>query len=161
MLATVLSQSGGNLAHVQYPMPHKGMAATTCIKHRRTIEDLMIKNKISLEGHVALLFQRSSNATAQDQRSLSQPCVAAWCSAFHSEWAESKAVVEGRLGPYPLIRVAEFLGFDDVSRPSPQARIEQSLRFRIPRAPAHPLLFKNIVEGKLDKERRGVARLHR
>ncbi|CAK9054749.1 FO synthase subunit 1 [Durusdinium trenchii] len=51
-------------------------------------------------------------------------------AVFHANfdncaWMDSSAVKEGRLGPIPLIRVADFIGYDDVKRPSASARVEQ------------------------------------
>jgi len=49
---------------------------------------------------------------------------------FHANFQDplflqSSAVREGKLGPCPLARVADFVGYDEDVRPGPGARVEQ------------------------------------
>ena len=43
------------------------------------------------------------------------------------EWLQSDAIVKGKLGPVPLIKFQEFIGYDETTRPSAPGRVEQLL----------------------------------
>ena len=44
-----------------------------------------------------------------------------------SSWLASRVLVEGKLGPVPLLPFNQFLGYDDTTRPGASARVEQML----------------------------------
>ena len=128
MLAALLATSSGNLGHVQLPLSNKSMQPTTAVKHRRLIEDLLMKASVSVDQAVCLLFEKGENTSAADKRPLIQNCLAVQYSSFSSSaWSTSAPVSTGRLGPCTLVRVADMLGFDESTRPSPGARVEQQL----------------------------------
>ena len=128
MLASLIASSSGSLGHVQLPMSHRAMAPSTATKNRRTVEDLLLKQKLSVDNHLVLLFDRPAEGNSSDRRSLVQCCLMTPSGASSaSVWQNSQAMQDGRIGPLPLIRVADMVGFDETNRPSPSARIEQLL----------------------------------
>ena len=71
VLASVLASSSTNAAHIQLPMHYSSLAPTTAIKNRRTIEDHLVKRKLTAESHIALLFDKPQSQ-GNDRRSLMQ-----------------------------------------------------------------------------------------
>ena len=43
----------------------------------------------------------------------------------------SAAVLEGRIGPVPLLRVSDFVGYNELCRPGAAARVEQFLAWTV------------------------------
>ena len=129
VLAALLANSSSNVGHVQLPQQHKALQSVTLVKHRRTLEDLLLKAKVSLDKPVVLLYERPPTGNTSDQRPLTQHCVAATMASFGATpWtSKSRAVQDGRLGPFALLKVSDFVGYDEVSKPSPSSRVEQSL----------------------------------
>ncbi|CAE7608143.1 cofG [Symbiodinium sp. CCMP2592] len=127
VLAALLSDSSSNIGHIQMPQHHKALQGVTLVKHRRTLEDLLIKAKVSLERPVVMLYERPPTGNTSDQRPLTQNCHAAAMASFGATpWtSKSKAVLDGRLGPFALLKVSDFVGYDEVSKPSPSSRVEQ------------------------------------
>ena len=109
-------------------MSHRAMAPSTATKNRRTVEDLLLKQKLSVDNHLVLFFDRPAEGNSSDRRSLVQSCLMTPSGASSaSVWQNSQAMQDGRIGPLPLIRVADMVGFDETNRPSPSARVEQLL----------------------------------
>ena len=147
VLASVLASSSGNAARIQLPMRYSSIAPTTALKNRRTIEDHLVKQKLTAETTVALLFERPQSE-GNDRRSLMQSCIVSFYGAFNDcAFSGVKPVVEGRVGPFGLAKVSEMLGIDESSKPSPGNRLEQILIYvLIPRVFVVLLLaFINIV----------------
>ncbi|CAE7372563.1 cofG, partial [Symbiodinium sp. CCMP2592] len=126
--SNVLALSQTHAAHVQLPLVQKQTSTAAAVKHRRSVEDHFMKANVSLRDGVSLLFSKDLDATASDRRALSQSCVACMYEDFKEcSFVKSAAVTEGRIGPVPLIRVSEFIGYDDLLRPGAAARVEQQL----------------------------------
>ncbi|CAE7544462.1 fp-1 [Symbiodinium sp. KB8] len=116
MLAAVLASSSSNAAHIQLTMPQKSIQSTTVLKHRRTVEDLLLKSKLVPDMHTTLLFERPESSQ-NDRRNLTQTCILSTFQSFTDPaFLASMPAVEGRLGPFPLIKVANMLGCDEESR---------------------------------------------
>ena len=129
-LANILSASSSNVGHLQLPMSTRQTTPAALVKHTRTIEDHMLRSGVSLEHKVALLFTKP-NSNLQDRRAMLQNCIAATCQEFSGPAFEASAVLaENRIGPLPLIRVADMIGFDESNRPGASARVEQMLVLR-------------------------------
>lgn len=98
------------------------------MKHRRSIEDALVKCSINLTNEVAILFQKPDGA--RDGRPMSQPARVALHNnyATNSPFVEGQACQNGRVGPCELIKITDFIGYDpDAQRPGASARVEQSL----------------------------------
>ncbi|CAE7037701.1 cofG [Symbiodinium sp. CCMP2592] len=114
LLANLLASSSNNLGHLQLPLPQRSMASSTSVKHRRTVEDLLMKAKINADSVTALLFEKPADASASDKRSLTQTCLTCLFSGFDAtSWTASRVLQECRMGPFPLLKVADFLGYEN------------------------------------------------
>lgn len=119
--------SSANMGYIQYPIMQASTTQHAMVKHRHLLELSLLKGGLTVQNNVQVLFSKPESS-ARDTRSLSQPALATFHSSFaESPWQVSIAVREGKLGPCPLIRVADLQGFDDDSKPSPGARAEQLL----------------------------------
>ncbi|CAE7796072.1 fp-1, partial [Symbiodinium sp. CCMP2592] len=113
LLANLLASSSNNVGLLQLPLPHRAMASSTSVKHRRTVEDLLMKAKINADSVTALLFEKPADASASDKRSLTQTCLNCLFSGFDAtSWSASRVLQECRMGPFPLLKVADFLGYE-------------------------------------------------
>ena len=113
---------------MQMPLVQSQTTPSAVLTHRRLLEDQFFKANLNINNHVQLLF-RKDDSTAQDKRSLSQLCLALTHNTFpQNDWTmNSTAVKTGVLGPVSLLRCADFLGYDEASRPGASARVEQKL----------------------------------
>ena len=69
---------------------------------------------------------RSSTSRPVDTRSQSQPALAVFHTNFCDvAFSQSTAVLEGKVGPCPLVRVSEVHCFGEDEKPNPSARTEQ------------------------------------
>ena len=126
-LSAVLALSSTHVGIVQYPVYQSQTNQMTLVKHRHTLDNLLLKAGLTAYHPVLFLYEKP-DSTARDGRSLSQMAMAVFHGNFDScAFMESGAIKEGKLGPVPLIRIADLLGFDDVRRPGASARVEQKL----------------------------------
>ena len=124
---TLLSMSSANVALVQYPQMQKQTTLPAMIKHKHALENMFLKNRLNCARPVHLSYSKP-DSTSRDLRSLSQQAVLLYHNNFaETVWQESAAVKTGTIGPCPLLRMADFVGYDEDTRPSPSARVEQSL----------------------------------
>ncbi|CAK9022466.1 FO synthase subunit 1 [Durusdinium trenchii] len=126
-LTAVLSMSGNNMGFVQFPVYQSQTSKSAMLKHRHQLEMNLLKGGLSLIHPVQILFNKL-NCTASDKRALAQPALA----CFHTHFSEhsftkSNAVTSGTLGPCPLLKVGDFLGYDgETTKPGASARVEQT-----------------------------------
>ena len=114
--SNVLHMSAGNCAHIQLPLCHAATTHATTLKHIRNLQDL------------ALIFTKD-DAARSDRRKTMQQRYCATTKQFRSEsaWNNSKAVQVSHIPGLQLIKVTDMLGYDDVTKPTPGARVEQTL----------------------------------
>ena len=126
-LATILGMGSDFCGHYQVPVFQSQTTMSAMVKHRRLIEDQLIANKLSIVNSFQLLYSKEES-TARDTRALSQQCIGLVHGNFpESSWLASRVLVEGKLGPVPLLPFNQFLGYDDTTRPGASARVEQML----------------------------------
>ena len=124
-VSNILSLSSGAVCHLQFPVSQPQTSAAAVLKHRRILEDQFMRSNLNILLPVQLLFSKPEGS-ARDNRSLNQPCVAMLHNNFEtSEWQKAEAVQQGKIGPVPLLKFSDFLGYDDTTRPSAQGRVEQ------------------------------------
>ena len=127
VMGDILAMCSDNMGFVQYPVLTSQTTTSALIKHRHLLDNNMLKHNLSVHHHVQLLYSKP-NSTANDARALSQPAVAVFHANFdESIFQQSTGVKHGRLGPCELLRIADFVGFDDAKRPGASARVEQRL----------------------------------
>ena len=119
LVSTALS---GNLnaAHVQLPICHTNTTSQVVYKHRRLVEDnLMSSQKLDISQTVAL-HSKPDEGHASDKRGGVQTCLFVTADQAASTWQSPQVI-----GPIPLIRVRDMLGYDTENRPGATARAEQ------------------------------------
>ena len=129
IVTNILAMSSANVAWVQYPTLQSQTSLQAMMKHKHALENMFLKDRLSCQYAIQILYAKPESS-ARDQRSLSQQGVALFNGNFSdSIFLDSSAVKEGKVGPCPLLRVADFVGFDEETRPGPSARVEQMLVF--------------------------------
>lgn len=119
--------SASHVGFVQYPQMQSQTTPQALLKHKHLLEMNIVKQGLTCHHSVQILYSKPES-TAADKRPLSQPAMATFHGTFQDPaFLASNAIREGKVGPRPLLRVADFIGFDDETRPSPSARIEQNL----------------------------------
>ena len=128
-LTTLLSMSSNMIGFVLYPQFQSQTTANALVKRKHLLDNSLVKGGVTLVNHVQVLFSKP-DSTARDNRPLPQPAMA----CFHTHFAQNEfqqksvAVRQGKLGPCPLLRIADFLGYDgDLAKPGASARVEQNL----------------------------------
>lgn len=97
------------------------------MKHKRIAEDALFNADLSLKNQVTILFSKPK-ATAKDSRNSSQQCLAVVSNTYpEPTFLGSTPVMQQSLGPVPLARVSDLIGWDEDSKLSPSARTEQTL----------------------------------
>lgn len=130
VLGNVAAMSPNNLGFIMLPVYQKQTTDVARIEHRRTIEDFVMKHSLSFGQEVAILYSRPETSV-RDGRGLSQVALLVLSNSYpQSPWSESDAFQTARVGPFPLIRVADMLGYDETTRPSASARVEQNFGCR-------------------------------
>lgn len=83
--------------------------------------------KFNLNPYYKIQIRYSKpDSTARDNRSLNQEARAVFHYNFEtSPWQDGAAVRDGVMGPCPLLRIADFVGYDECRRPGASARVEQ------------------------------------
>ncbi|CAL1134420.1 unnamed protein product [Cladocopium goreaui] len=118
----LLATSPKHAGHLQMPLPQAQTHQSAVLKHRRTLEDSMVTNGLDIMRPVSLMFDKS-NLSAGDKREPWHPCLLVTATAQdNNAWLDSSAAQNRSIGPCPLIRVADMLGFDPDSRPGASQR---------------------------------------
>ena len=112
VLSTILGMSSANLGHVQLPAFQKQTKQATVVTHRRNIEEMMLKQGLSVASQIVLLFDKSECLNS-DSRASHQVCIAAHHKSFTSAFQSCEAVQLGRVESLPLMPVSEFYDYDD------------------------------------------------
>lgn len=125
LVKTVLNLSDTNCAHIQCPAMQSQTVVTALLKHRRLIEDSLVTGGCDVTQQVSLQFDKSESRS-NDSRKPVQFCLAV-TSNNHvaNNWKACSVFQYNRIGPVPLIRVADMVGFDADVRPGAAARTEQ------------------------------------
>ena len=127
-LTTLMSMSSNMIGYVLYPQFQSQTSGSALVKHRHLLDNALLKGGVSLVHHIQLLYSKP-DSTVRDTRPLSQTTLAVFNTGFPQHaFHNSHAVKEGKLGPCPLLRIGDFLGYDsDLSKPEASARVEQKL----------------------------------
>ena len=123
LMSTVLAMNPkNNVAHVQLPVLQTNTNTTALVTHRRKLEDALLSARLDTSTSVVLHFAKSGDATAADKRGGIQACLVLTQDPKQCNWVFPQVI-----GPIPLVRVADMVGYDAENRPSPSARAEQNL----------------------------------
>ena len=125
-LSAILAMSCHHVGLVQFPAFHSQTSASAMTKHRHSLENAFLKAGLTVINPLQILYSKP-DSTARDSRPLAQPSLATFHSHFgeHS-FQQAQGIREGKLGPAPLLRIADFLGYDNEAlKPGASARVEQ------------------------------------
>jgi len=124
----VLAMSPNNVGHCQTPVHQTQTKVEAWVKHKRILEDALHKANMDITTVISLSFDKS-NMHANDKRAPQHPCLFVTSEAHQQAnfWSNCAAVGNGGVGPVPIIRVSDMIGFDPDNRFGPAARTEQIL----------------------------------
>lgn len=127
VLSQLLAMSSTHMGWVLYPILQSQTTQQAMVKRRHLLDLALLKGQVSLGNSVQVLYTKPTS-TAKDSRSLAQPALATFHQTYNDPaWASSEAVKQGKVGPCPLLKIADFQGYDDTSKPGASARAEQQL----------------------------------
>ena len=127
ILSSVCAMSSSHCGWLMMPVHQTQTNQQALMKHRRSVEDALVKTSINLTNEVAILFQKPDGA--RDGRPMQQPARIAIHNNYvpTSPFLESTACQDARTGPCQLIKITDFIGYDpEAQRPGASARVEQS-----------------------------------
>ena len=124
----VLAMTPNNVGHCQTPVHHTQTKVEAWVKHKRILEDSIHAANMDITTTISLHFDKS-NMHANDKRATHHPCLFVTSDAHQQEnhWSNCGVVTNGGVGPCPIIRVSDMIGFDPDNRFGPAARTEQIL----------------------------------
>ena len=130
----ITNMSENTVCHAQLPQLQSSTSNQTVLKHRRSLEDQLVNQKLDVSTVMLLRFQKP-DSQRNDTRRASQPCVAATSTNYKTNgFLSSDAMQTSTIGPVPLIKTSLMLGYDQESGSmSAGLRTEQFL--------AHKTLF--------------------
>lgn len=127
VLSSILAMSSNHFAWVQCPLIQSQTSLPALIKHQHMLDNLLLKNSLEFSLNIQLLF-RKPDSTSRDSRQLSQRVLCVTHTNFENGiHRQSTAISGGYVGPLPLVKLADMLGFDEVAKPGPSLRTEQQL----------------------------------
>lgn len=117
-------------ALVTYPLLHEQTNPSTIVKHQRKLEDFCVSSQLDIIiGQMMITYTKPPGTSAADKRSKMQRALFLTSLACQDEnpWLLSEAFRSQILKDISLTRVSDMVGYDDQARPSPAARVEQTL----------------------------------
>ena len=131
LMQNICSLGPSNVGHLQLPNFHQAITMNALIKHKRKLEDALLKSDLDFTQALTLMFCKDATSRqGADKRPLTQPCVVAFAGKG-CKWQESDAVSSAVIGQLPLLKVSDMQGYDPETgaRPSVASRLEQTLRY--------------------------------
>lgn len=111
------------------PLEHAQTTDKTILKNRRKLEDFFVASQLDAMRQAAIQYAKAAGAFSSDRRKELQMTWFVTTETCQDEnvWTGSQVFKSQMFKEIPLIRVADMLGYDETVRPSPVARIEQTL----------------------------------
>ncbi|CAK9078225.1 unnamed protein product [Durusdinium trenchii] len=139
--ATLLSMSSTMIGLVLYPVYQTQTSEAALVKHKQQLDNALLKGGLSVIHMIQVLYEKP-DSTAKDSRGLYQPALASFHGHFSNHsFQQCLPVREGKLGPAPLIKVGDFIGYDSDSQPGASARVEQK------GIPCHETIVEALLAG--------------
>jgi len=128
LVGQIVNMSENKVCHVQMPQLQSSTSSDTVLKHRRSLEDLLRAQKMDVSAMMLLRFDKP-DSNRNDNRKPAQPCLAALSTNYKSHsFAECEALTSCTIGPVPLIKTSQMLGYDaETGSMSAGLRTEQIL----------------------------------
>ena len=116
-----------NVGFVYLPMETTSTSQNTIMRHRRLLEDQLNVQGLDVLRVIAINFEKSGSS-ASDKRALVQHALLVTLRADQQDnlWAAGQVWNVQSIGPVPLVKVSEMMGYDSESKPSPAQRVEQN-----------------------------------
>ena len=115
---------------VLFPVFQSQTSEPAVLKHKQQLENALLKGNLTVMNLIQILYSKPES-TARDSRSLYQLCVASFHTHYSDHaFAQCLPVREGKLGPVPLIKFADYVGYDGDNKPGASARVEQTFGFQ-------------------------------
>ena len=130
MLNTICSMSSNNIGHIQLPLSQAQTTMSAVVKHKRKIEDALLKADVDFSHEITLGFSKETVRAGSDKRPVTQKCLIIMVGKGN-RWMDSECITTGILGPLTVCNVSDMQGYDAESRPSPSARVEQTLSLNL------------------------------
>lgn len=125
VFTTLMSMGSTMIGVVFLPLLQSQTVEAAVVKHRQQLDNALLKGGLTVSNQFQLLYSKP-DSTSRDSRSLFQLCVATFHTHFPQHaFQQSTPVKTGKLGPAPLAKLSDFVGYDSDTRPSPSARVEQ------------------------------------
>ena len=131
MTKTILNMADLNCAHLQCPIPQSQTQPPALLKHQRFIEDNLLLGGCDVTSRASLHFDKSQCRSTDTRSSMQLFLVVTSNSFAGNQWKDSSVLQRNSIGPVPLIRVADMIGFDSEIRLGASARAEQILDHHI------------------------------
>lgn len=123
---SLLALSPDHAGHVQLPVPQSQALDKAVLKQRRILEDMLGQAGLDALRSVSLFFDKAG-CPAGDKRDPWHPCLFVTATGHEvNSWSQCAVGTQRSIGPCPLIRVVDMLGFDSENRPGAAAGAEQS-----------------------------------
>ena len=153
----IVNMSQDSLCHVQLPQLQSSTTGPTVIKHRRTLEDMFTTQKLDVTTPVLLRFEKTESQK-NDSRKSAQQCIAASSTNYKvNGFADTDAVKSSTIGPAPLIKTSQMLGYDpEDGSMSAGLRTEQKLGFNHVRSPQVLFLDLEAILKKNTSNSQGI-----
>lgn len=116
-----------NAAFALLPLQHAAIHWQALLKHRRSLEDSLASGGLDVLNTVSVMFSKP-NSAGNDKRRPCQQAIFSTTSSTQTEnvWTSSSGWVSQAIGPVPLVKIAEMIGYDAEVRPTPGSRVEQT-----------------------------------
>lgn len=127
---TLMSMGSTMIGLVLFPVFQSQTSESAVVKHKQQLELALMKGGLTVMNLIQILYSKP-DSTTRDSRSLHQLSMASFHTHYPAHaFANCTPVREGKLGPVPLLRVGDFVGYDGDTKPGASARVEQTFGFQ-------------------------------
>ena len=125
----IINMAGRHNAGLVYvPVLTSASTQKTVLNHRRLLEDALGTQGLDVLNVCSLAFIKQGSHASDKRKSLHHVLfVTSTAEQSQNIWTGSNAWNSQNIGPVPLIRVSDMLGYDSDARPGPSQRVEQNL----------------------------------
>lgn len=126
VVKSIVNLGPTNAGFALLPLSHQAINWQALLKHRRSLEDGLASGGLDILTNTSVTYSKP-NSAGNDKRKLAQQALFLTTANTQSEnvWTASSAWVSQTLGPVPLIKISDMIGYDSDVRPTPGARTEQ------------------------------------
>ena len=114
---------------MSFPLAHAQTHPLIVLKKKRRLEDACVEAQLDIWTQVVIMCNKDSGASSSDKRANLQNALLLTSLACQNDnpWCHGDVFRSQTLQNIPLIKVSDMVGYDSESRPSPSARVDQTL----------------------------------